>query len=146
MLDFYFAIIVTALAVWYTGFMQKTKLMKRIVSTEYLVGAILVAVFYVVVGGFSWYWLPILFLVVDLSALGYLVNSKVGAFTYNVGHSLIGPALLIAAYIATTNQAILFISLVWLFHILVDRALGYGLKHTEGFQHTHLGPIGKAKK
>lgn len=126
--------------------MQKTKLMKRIVSTEYLVGAILVAVFYVVVGGFSWYWLPILFLVVDLSALGYLVNSKVGAFTYNVGHSLIGPALLIAAYIATTNQAILFISLVWLFHILVDRALGYGLKHTEGFQHTHLGPIGKAKK
>lgn len=126
--------------------MQKTKLMKRIVSTEYLVGAILVAVFYVVVGGFSWYWLPILFLVVDLSALGYLAGNKIGALTYNIGHSLIGPALLIAAYIATTNQAILFISLVWLFHILVDRALGYGLKHTEGFQHTHLGPIGKAKK
>lgn len=126
--------------------MQKTKLMKRIVSTEYLVGAILVAVFYVVVGGFSWYWLPILFLVVDLSALGYLAGNKVGALTYNIGHSLIGPAILIAAYIATTNQVILFISLLWLFHILVDRALGYGLKHVEGFQHTHLGPIGKAKK
>jgi hypothetical protein len=33
----------------------------------------------------------------------------------------------------------------WVFHIAVDRALGYGLKTTEGFQHTHLGPIGKPR-
>lgn len=120
--------------------------MKRVVSTEYLVAAILVAVFYVSVGNFAWYWLPILFVVVDLSMVGYLASSRLGALTYNIGHSLIGPAILVALYIATTNQTILFISLIWLFHILVDRALGYGLKHTKGFEHTHLGPIGKAKK
>lgn len=120
--------------------------MKRIVSTEYLVAAILVAVFYVVVGGFSWYWLPILFVIVDISALGYLGGNKLGALTYNIGHSLIGPALMIAFYITNTNQVVLFIALVWLFHILVDRSLGYGLKHVDGFHHTHLGPIGKAKK
>lgn len=75
--------------------------------------------------------------------VGYLANSKAGALTYNIGHSLIGPALLVAVYIATSNQIVLFASLIWLFHILVDRALGYGLKHTTSFNHTHLGTIGK---
>jgi hypothetical protein len=120
--------------------------MKRVVSTEYLVAAILVAVFYISVGNFAWYWLPILFVVFDLSAVGYLFNARIGAFVYNLGHSLILPTFLVAAYIATTNQTVLFIALIWLFHIFVDRALGYGLKHTAGFEHTHLGPIGKAKK
>lgn len=119
--------------------------MKRIVSAEYLVAAILVAVFYVVVGGFAWYWLPVLFLVFDLSMIGYAVNNRAGALTYNIGHSLIGPALLAIIYIATTNETVLFVTLLWLFHIFVDRALGYGLKHAEGFHHTHLGKIGKAK-
>lgn len=128
--------------VCYTKHMQKT-LMKRIISSEYLVAAVLVAVFYVVVGNFAWYWLPILFLVVDISMAGYAVSSRVGALTYNLGHSLIGPALLAIIYIATTNETVLFITLVWLFHIFVDRALGYGLKHVDGFHHTHLGKIGK---
>ena len=29
------------------------------------------------------------------------------------------------------------------FHIAVDRLLGYGLKFTDSFAHTHLGEIGK---
>jgi hypothetical protein len=125
---------------------MQSKLMKRVVSTEYLIAAILVAVFYISVGNFAWYWLPILFIIFDLSAVGYIVNARIGALTYNIGHSLIAPTLLVALYIATSNQAVLFIALIWLFHIFVDRALGYGLKHTKGFEHTHLGPIGKAKK
>jgi hypothetical protein len=125
---------------------MQTSLMKRIVSTEYLVAAVLVAVFYITVGNFAWYWLPILFVLFDISAVGYLFNPRIGALVYNLGHSLIGPALLVAIYIATTNQGILFFALIWLFHIFVDRALGYGLKHATGFHHTHLGTIGKAKK
>ena len=122
------------------------KLMKTIVSGEYALAAIFVMAFYVIVGGFDWWWLFILFLVVDISAIGYMVNDRIGALTYNIGHSLIGPVGLAIVYIATDNTAVLFITLVWLFHIFVDRALGYGLKHTKGFHHTHLGPIGKAKK
>jgi len=125
---------------------MQSSLMKRVVSTEYLVAAILVAVFYISVGNFAWYWLPILFVVFDLSAAGYVFNARIGAFVYNIGHSLIGPTLLVALYIATTSQGVLFVALIWLFHIFVDRALGYGLKHTTSFEHTHLGPIGKAKK
>lgn len=120
--------------------------MKQLISSEYLIAAILVAVFYVVVGNFDWWWLPILFLVPDITMAGYLINARVGAVIYNLGHSLIGPVVLVAIYIATDSQALLFASLIWLFHILIDRAFGHGLKHTEGFHHTHLGPIGKLKK
>lgn len=126
--------------------MQKS-LTKYIVSVEYLIAAILVAVFYVNVGDFPWYWLPITFIIFDISMIGYLINSYYGALLYNAVHSLIGPTLLTLIYILIGNQpAILFVVLVWLFHIFVDRALGYGLKHRKGFGHTHLGKVGKAKK
>lgn len=34
-------------------------------------------------------------------------------------------------------------ALSWAFHVAVDRALGYGLKLAAGFEHTHLGRIGR---
>lgn len=119
--------------------------MKQIISLEYAIAAIIVVVFYLYVGQFAWYWIPLGFLAFDLSALGYLVNNKIGALIYNIGHSLIGPAILMAIYIVNENNTVFFITLLWLFHIFVDRALGYGLKHTAGFQHTHLGKIGRQK-
>lgn len=125
---------------------MQTKIMKQIVSLEYLFAAVLVALFFVTVGRFDWWWLIVLFIVFDISAVGYLVNNSVGALSYNIGHSIIGPTILAAAFIATSNEVLLFVTLLWLFHIFVDRALGYGLKHTKGFEHTHLGPIGKTKK
>ena len=125
---------------------MRTNIMKQIVSLEYLFAAVLVAVFFVAIGRFDWWWLIILFAAFDISAAGYLINNTVGALTYNIGHSIIGPTILAAIYIATSNETVLFITLLWLFHIFVDRALGYGLKHTKGFEHTHLGPIGKTKK
>ena len=126
--------------------MHYTKLMKQIVSLEYFIAAIFIAGFFVVVAQFDWWWLLILFIAFDISAVGYLANDRLGALLYNVGHSIIGPTLLAVVYIATSNQAFLFVTLLWLFHIFTDRALGYGLKHVKGFRHTHLGPIGKAKR
>jgi hypothetical protein len=35
------------------------------------------------------------------------------------------------------------VAIVWFAHIGLDRALGYGLKYADGFQHTHLGTIGR---
>jgi hypothetical protein len=34
----------------------------------------------------SWWWFVLLFLAPDLGALGYLVNPRIGAFTYNLTH------------------------------------------------------------
>lgn len=120
--------------------------MKRLISTEYLLAAILTAILFVSFAGYDWWWLFLLFPIVDISAFGYLQNSRAGALTYNIGHSLVGPAILIALYVTNIADWGLFVGMVWLFHIFIDRALGYGLKHTEGFGHTHLGKIGKAKK
>lgn len=120
--------------------------MSSIISAEYLFAAVLVALFFVTIGQFDWWWLIVGFLLFDVSMIGYLINNNIGALIYNIGHSLIGPVLLAAAYILTSNEIILFFTLLWFFHIFVDRALGYGLKHTNGFHYTHLGKIGKSKK
>ena len=37
----------------------------------------------------------------------------------------------------------LSIAMIWLAHIGIDRALGFGLKYSAGFGFTHLGRIGK---
>lgn len=133
--------------------------MRRVIGLEYVFAAVLVALFFVVVGGFDWWWLIILFPLFDVSMIGYLVSAHVGAITYNIVHSLIGPAVMTVIYIFTTGHTaadsarpyeadkfLLFIILVWLFHICVDRALGFGLKHRQVFGHTHLGKIGKDGK
>jgi len=39
---------------------------------------------------------------------------------------------------------LLSIAIIWLAHIGIDRALGFGLKYSLGFGFTHLGRIGKA--
>lgn len=126
--------------------MKQSFLMKRIVSAEYFLAALVTVILFISFAGYDWWWLFVIFPLIDLSAIGYLTNNRFGALTYNLGHSFIGPAILICIYALGIGQWGLFLGMAWLFHIFVDRSLGYGLKHTQGFHHTHLGPIGKAKK
>ncbi|BCJ59958.1 DUF4260 domain-containing protein [Micromonospora endophytica] len=109
------------------------------------------AVVVTVAAGYAWWWLLVLFLAFDLSMLGYLRGPRIGAFCYNVGHSYALPALVAA--VAVTAAALGdpvgwlgVLAAAWFFHIGVDRAVGYGLKMTDGFEHTHLGRIGKAQR
>lgn len=101
--------------------------------------------------GFAWWTLAAMFLVFDISALGYLAGPRIGAFWYNAVHNYTAPALLGLAYVLTAGFSqpvwiLGFLAGTWAFHVAVDRALGYGLKLAEGFQHTHLGRIGSVKK
>jgi hypothetical protein len=90
------------------------------------------------------FWLPIaLFLAFDLSALGYLVNPRVGAWGYNLVHNYAGAAIVGVIAAVTATPWVGVVALSWAFHVAADRALGYGLKHPDHFQHTHLGWIGK---
>jgi hypothetical protein len=92
---------------------------------------------------FEWWYLVVLFLLFDLSMLGYLHSPRVGAWAYNTVHSFAGPAAAGIAGITAGSRALAFASLVWVFHIAVDRGLGYGLKFQDRFTHTHLGEIGR---
>ena len=109
------------------------------------------AVVVTVAAGYPWWSLLALFLVFDLSMLGYLRGPRVGAVCYNVAHSYTLPAALGAVAVAAAASGdridwLGILAVAWAFHIAVDRALGYGLKTTEGFEHTHLGLIGKARR
>jgi hypothetical protein len=99
-------------------------------------------VLYATWGG-SWWIFAILFLAPDLSFAAYLIDPKTGAFVYNAAHSYMAPVALLTAGFASDEPLILSIAMIWLAHIGIDRALGYGLKYSVGFGFTHLGRIGK---
>ncbi len=88
-----------------------------------------------------------MFLVWDLSMLGYLASPRLGAILYNAGHSYLGPVGLLALtwMVADDARWAEFVALSWAFHIAIDRLLGYGLKFTDRFTHTHLGEIGTGR-
>jgi hypothetical protein len=53
------------------------------------------------------------------------------------------PVALMTAGFALSSPLVLSIAMIWLAHIGIDRALGYGLKYSAGFAFTHLGRIGR---
>jgi hypothetical protein len=92
----------------------------------------------------SWWVYAILFLAPDLSFLGYLAGPRTGAIVYNAAHSYIAPMVVITSGFALASPLVLSVAMIWLAHIGIDRALGYGLKYSAGFGMTHLGRIGRA--
>ncbi|MDO9405368.1 MAG: DUF4260 domain-containing protein [Polaromonas sp.] len=94
--------------------------------------------------GAGWGVFALWLLAPDLSLLGYFAGPRVGAALYNAAHSYAGPVLLLALGVLAAMPWAVAGSLVWLAHIGMDRALGYGLKYAAGFAFTHLGRIGRA--
>jgi hypothetical protein len=95
--------------------------------------------------GGSWWVFAVLFLAPDLSFIAYLADSRTGAIIYNAAHSHLAPVALMTAGFALGEPLILSLAMIWLSHIGLDRALGYGLKYQAGFGSTHLGRIGRGK-
>lgn len=92
--------------------------------------------------GAGWGWFAALFLLPDLSFLAYLAGSRWGALAYNAAHSYLGAVGLLAVGVLGASPMLLAAALVWCAHIGFDRLLGYGLKYSAGFGHTHLGRLG----
>ncbi len=92
-----------------------------------------------------WWLFVLLLFAPDLSAIGYLVNTRVGAFTYNLVHHRGVAVVVYFAGIFTETQFLVWAGVIMFLHSTMDRAFGYGLKFPDSFQNTHLGPIGRAK-
>lgn len=91
-------------------------------------------------------WWVYLFLALgpDIGMLGYVINRRVGAISYNLLHHK-GIAILVCAGGIIFNNEMLKITGVILFgHSCMDRMFGYGLKYFTGFKHTHLGTLRQA--
>jgi hypothetical protein len=92
----------------------------------------------------SWWLFALLILAPDLSMLGYLAGSRIGAIAYNAVHVTFGPIVLTVAGLLFGDLPVLGVAMIWLAHIGIDRAIGYGLKYGKGFGFTHLGRIGRS--
>lgn len=110
---------------------------RYILRIEGLAMAAVSAVLYTRTGA-SWWLFAALWLVPDLSMLGYLVSPCRGARIYNAFHTYTVPIVLGLLAVATNANALIPYSLIWVNHIAVDRLLGYGLKFSRGFGWTHL--------
>lgn len=94
---------------------------------------------YAHVGG-SWLLFLALFLVPDVGLFGYLGGARLGAWTYNLLHTYLGPVLVLAPGLLHW-EGLVGVALIWVAHIGFDRMLGYGLKLERGFGYTHLGQV-----
>ena len=88
--------------------------------------------------GYSWIAFVLLLLAPDVGMLGYLAGPRVGAATYDLLHFEAFPVVLGLAGVLAGADVPIQLALIWLTHIGVDRALGYGLKYPTGFKDTHL--------
>ncbi len=79
----------------------------------------------------------------DIGMVGYALNPKLGAKTYNFVHDATIPTFLITFGVLFDVEWLSVLGFAWTFHIAVDRLLGFGLKHKHSFNQTHLGKIGK---
>jgi hypothetical protein len=92
---------------------------------------------------YAWWWYPVLIFAPDLSMLGYIVNTRLGAAAYNfIHHKALGIGLFVLG-VVLANQFLQLTGLILFGHSSMDRTLGYGLKHPDSFQNTHLGVIGR---
>lgn len=91
----------------------------------------------------GWVRFALLFLVPDISMAGYIWGPRTGAALYNAAHNYALPMLICVAGGMLDHRGLLLTGALWMTHIGVDRALGYGLKYASGFRDTHLGQLGR---
>ncbi|UWZ85893.1 DUF4260 domain-containing protein [Occallatibacter riparius] len=116
-----------------------------ILRSEGLATAALTAILYSRTGA-SWWIFVVLWLVPDLSMLGYFAGPYWGSRIYNAVHAYTLPATLALCALLVRNDTLIPFALIWANHIAVDRVLGYGLKYPSKFGWTHLGAVGRETK
>lgn len=91
--------------------------------------------------GYSWWVFVVFLLAPDLFAAGYLIGPRLGAYLYNSVHTVVLPLGLAILSLVLQSEIGLQVALIWLAHIGMDRAVGYGLKYTSAFKETHMGRV-----
>lgn len=114
--------------------------MKNILRLEELIQLVLGIVLFAQLD-YAWWVFLALILTPDIGMIGYLINTKIGAFTYNLFHHKAGAIILmLAGYFYHLDWATLA-GVILFSHAAMDRMLGYGLKYPDHFKYTHLDHI-----
>ncbi len=117
--------------------LTRPRLLLRIEALALLVLALVI---YWAIDG-SWGLFFALVLVPDIGLLGYVAGRRIGAFCYNVTHFAALPFGLGVLAAAGGVRIAGLVSLIWIAHIGIDRALGLGLKYATDPKDTHLGRV-----
>lgn len=126
-----------------TGFPPRE--ISMMLRVEGLTVFILAVAAFQLLGG-NWWLFALLILAPDLAMLGALRGPEFGARLYNAAHTYTVPAAVGAIAWSAGAAYLLPFALIWIAHIGIDRAVGYGLKYPGLDHQTHLGLIGPAKR
>jgi len=100
--------------------------MTKIYRYEYASLSIALLIVYGHMG--NWVLLPTLYLIPDITALGFFISTKTGEKAYNLSHTLFFPIVLLSVNLITkSNDLFTSIMIIWLLHITIDRTLGWNL-------------------
>lgn len=86
----------------------------------------------------GWGWLAVLFLAPDLAFVAFPLGERVTVRVYNLTHTYVAPVGLGVVGIASGEELVLGLALIWFAHIGVDRFAGYGLKYSLARKGTHM--------
>jgi len=88
--------------------------------------------------GYEWWLFLVLLLAPDVGGVGYVLGPRIGAAVYDATHLDALPIALAVAGVLGDADIAVKLGLIWLAHIGVDRAVGYGLKYPTHHKGTHL--------
>lgn len=111
--------------------------MQKLLKMENALLFLLTLYIYLKVFDLSLLLLIALFVVPDISMIGYVINPRIGAAIYNSVHNLIVPCIVLYLGLFFQSSIALYIGLILFLHIFMDRALGYGLS-TQMILHIHI--------
>ncbi|MAB48326.1 MAG: hypothetical protein CMC05_06820 [Flavobacteriaceae bacterium] len=115
--------------------------MKTTLKLEEL-GMFVLGIFLFTQLSYAWWWFLVLILLPDIGMLGYFINTKVGALTYNIFHHKGLAVIIYLIGIYFDMELLKLIGIILFSHASLDRIFGYGLKFKDNFKNTHLGEIG----
>lgn len=111
--------------------------MNILLKLEYLALFLLsIVIFYTT--DYVWWLYLVLFLIPDVGMIGYMINTKVGALTYNLTHHYSVAVMCLMSGLLLTAPVMTLAGSILLGHSAFDRLVGYGLKYSDSFKHTHL--------
>jgi Domain of unknown function (DUF4260) len=120
-----------------TGVLTVERLPRLLLHLEGVAVAVAALVIYFW-AGHPWWLILVLALAPDLAMAAYAAGPRIGAAPYDVVHTYVLPVALGTVGVVADSDAAVAVALIWLIHIGVDRAIGYGLKYPSGFKDTHL--------
>lgn len=90
---------------------------------------------------YAWWVYMVFILAPDIGMIGYAVNTRIGAITYNLFHHK-GIAIAVGSLgFYLSNSELQLAGIILFGHASMDRIFGYGLKYPDSFKHTHLGNL-----